>query len=375
MSVAIACLFVNCKQVRKATDLITNPSARELYAREFEDDSVHFSQWERAFEASRNDSLQIDLPYSETGTYFSKLYRSYAYDFHLQKGESLFVDVETDSVGKKVFLDLYNISTDSLATLKHIKSNDKGKVSLEYSVEQSGEYKLIVQPEITTTTRFFLRTYTKPLFGFPVAGKDNKAIQSFWGAARDGGKRSHEGLDIFADRGTPVLAVADGRVSSTGNRGLGGKQVWQRTGMFGYALYYAHLDSILVSSGANLKTGDTLGLVGNTGNARTTSPHLHFGIYEGYRGAIDPLPFVQISEIPEFDYSENQQESPFLVINASRANLRNSPTTKGQKIGEAIKNDTLSLLGKTDAWAHIQNKEGRKAFVHLSLATIPVLPN
>ncbi|WP_194527842.1 peptidoglycan DD-metalloendopeptidase family protein [Zobellia roscoffensis] len=366
---------MNCKQVRKATDLITNPSARELYAREFEDDSVHFSQWERAFEASRNDSLQIDLPYSETGTYFSKLYRSYAYDFHLQKGESLFVDVETDSVGKKVFLDLYNISTDSLATLKHIKSNDKGKVSLEYSVEQSGEYKLIVQPEITTTTRFFLRTYTKPLFGFPVAGKDNKAIQSFWGAARDGGKRSHEGLDIFADRGTPVLAVADGRVSSTGNRGLGGKQVWQRTGMFGYALYYAHLDSILVSSGANLKTGDTLGLVGNTGNARTTSPHLHFGIYEGYRGAIDPLPFVQISEIPEFDYSENQQESPFLVINASRANLRNSPTTKGQKIGEAIKNDTLSLLGKTDAWAHIQNKEGRKAFVHLSLATIPVLPN
>ncbi|WP_276167273.1 M23 family metallopeptidase [Zobellia alginiliquefaciens] len=366
---------MNCKQVRKATDLITNPSARELYAREFEDDSVHFPQWERAFEASRDDSLQIDLPYSETGTYFSKLYRSYAYDFHLQKGESLFVDVETDSVGKKVFLDLYNISTDSLATLKHIKSNDKGKVSLEYSVEQSGEFKLIVQPEITTTTRFFLRIYTKSLFGFPVAGKDNKAIQSFWGASRDGGKRSHEGLDIFADRGTPVLAVADGRVSSTGNRGLGGKQVWQRTGMFGYALYYAHLDSILVSSGANLKIGDTLGLVGNTGNARTTSPHLHFGIYEGYRGAIDPLPFVQTSEIPEFDYSENQQESPVLVINASRANLRNSPTINGQKIGEAIKNDTLSLLGKTDAWAHIQNKEGRKAFVHLSLATISELPN
>ncbi|WP_400072941.1 peptidoglycan DD-metalloendopeptidase family protein [Zobellia russellii] len=362
---------MNCKQVRKATDLITNPSARELYARDFDEDSVYFPQWQRAFDASRNDSLRIDLPYSETGTYFSQSYRSYAYNFQLEKGETLMAEVETDSIGKKVFLDLYRTTTDSLSTLKHIKSNDKGKVSLSYVVEQPGNYKLIVQPEMSMTTRFFLRLYTKPLFGFPVAGKDNKAIQSFWGAARDGGKRLHEGLDIFADRGTPVLAVADGRVSSTRNRGLGGKQVWQRTGIFGYSLYYAHLDSILVKSGENLKTGDTLGLVGNTGNARTTSPHLHFGIYEGYNGAMDPLPFVKTSEIPEFDYSEDWQESPIIIIKAVRANLRNAPTTSGQKIGEAIKNDTVALLGTTDSWAHIQNKNGMKSYVHLSLTSIP----
>jgi hypothetical protein len=58
-----------------------------------------------------------------------------------------------------------------------------------------------------------------------------------------------------------------------------------------YSLYYAHLDEQLVSQGDRVAEGDTIGLVGNTGNARTTPPHLHFGIYAA-GGAINPLPFV-----------------------------------------------------------------------------------
>ncbi len=59
------------------------------------------------------------------------------------------------------------------------------------------------------------------------------------------------------------------------------------------SLYYAHLDTQLVSSGERVRAGDTLGLVGNSGNARTTAPHLHFGIYVRGEGAVNPLPFVR----------------------------------------------------------------------------------
>ncbi|PKA99902.1 SH3 domain-containing protein [Flavobacteriaceae bacterium MAR_2009_75] len=367
---AIFVLLITCKQVRKATDLITKPSARELYARNHENDSVRFPLWKKSFESSLKDSLSIDLPYSETGTYFDELYRTYSYNIELHKGRTFFVEIQTDTVGKKVFIDLYKISKDSLGTLELLESNNENRKSIEYQVEDSGIYKLTIQPEIEKTSSFSMRLYTRPVFRFPVAGKDNQAIQSFWGAARDRGRRTHEGLDIFADRGTPIIAATDGRVSSTGNRGLGGKQVWQRTGIFGYSLYYAHLDSILVNSGEKVETGDTLGLVGNTGNARTTKPHLHFGIYQGYRGAIDPLPFVRISEVPQFEPYKDRIETPVISISGSRANLRNRPSLGGAKIGEAIKNDTLALLGLTDKWAHVQNQEGMKAFVHLSLVDI-----
>ena len=57
-------------------------------------------------------------------------------------------------------------------------------------------------------------------------------------------------------------------------------------------LYYAHLDEHRVRGGQCVEPGDTLGLVGTTGNAEGTVPHLHFGIYVPGEGAVDPYPFV-----------------------------------------------------------------------------------
>ena len=73
---------------------------------------------------------------------------------------------------------------------------------------------------------------------------------------------------------------------------LGLSYVWLYDARRGQALYYAHLDSQIVQAGVQVDVGDTLGLVGNTGNARSTSPHLHFGIYRHGEGALDPLPFI-----------------------------------------------------------------------------------
>lgn len=126
---------------------------------------------------------------------------------------------------------------------------------------------------------------------FPVAGKSS-IIGSFWGAVRDGGKRKHEGIDIFAKKGTPVVAIAEGVVLDVGNTPRGGKTVWLRSLNDDFAYYYAHLDKQLVQPGQYVKKGDRLGTVGNTGNAKLTPPHLHFGIYT-YSGAVNPLPIVK----------------------------------------------------------------------------------
>jgi murein DD-endopeptidase MepM/ murein hydrolase activator NlpD len=132
---------------------------------------------------------------------------------------------------------------------------------------------------------------------FPVAGK-RSIIGSFWGATREGGKRKHEGIDIFAAKRTPVVAVNDGIVVDVGNTAKGGKTIWLRSFYDDFYYYYAHLDRQLVRIGESVKKGQYIGTVGNTGNAKLTPPHLHFGIYS-FTGAIDPLPHIKdLPKIP-----------------------------------------------------------------------------
>ena len=115
---------------------------------------------------------------------------------------------------------------------------------------------------------------------------------TFFGAERDAGARQHHGVDIFAPRGTPVLAATRGVVRSIAPNNLGGNVVWLSDSDRGQTLYYAHLDRHNVTAGQHVEIGDTLGFVGNTGNARTTPPHLHFGVYRRGEGPLDPYPFI-----------------------------------------------------------------------------------
>ncbi|MEJ7627300.1 MAG: M23 family metallopeptidase [Ferruginibacter sp.] len=127
---------------------------------------------------------------------------------------------------------------------------------------------------------------------FPIAGKSN--IGSYWGAERDGGKRKHEGIDIFAAKETPVVAISDGVIEYVGNDNIGGKTITLQPDDYEWEAYYAHLDKQFVINGQHVKKGQLIGTVGNTGNAKTTPAHLHFGIYTD-NGAIDPLPYIQTS--------------------------------------------------------------------------------
>jgi murein DD-endopeptidase MepM/ murein hydrolase activator NlpD len=127
-------------------------------------------------------------------------------------------------------------------------------------------------------------------FVFPVA--DPHTFSSTFGAPRSGG-RTHEGNDIFAPMGTPLLAAERGVLDNIGTGTLGGIKLWV-VGESGTHYYYAHLIAYAegIHEGMVVEAGEVIGYVGNTGNAISTPPHLHFEIHPDGGEAIDPYPLL-----------------------------------------------------------------------------------
>ena len=110
-----------------------------------------------------------------------------------------------------------------------------------------------------------------------------------WGAPRSGGRR-HEGVDMIATRGMPIYAVIGGVVTFKSNR-LGGNAV-SLAGDNGNRYYYAHLDSY-VGGSRRVFQGELIGYNGDSGNARFSTPHLHFQVHPGGGRPVNPYPTVR----------------------------------------------------------------------------------
>lgn len=109
-----------------------------------------------------------------------------------------------------------------------------------------------------------------------------------WGAPRSGGRR-HQGVDMIGPRGTPILAIVDGRAIS-GERELGGHTI-HFVGSDGNTYFYGHLDEYGLLG--EVQAGDIIGYMGDTGNAKSSTPHLHFEIHPGGGAAVNPYPTVR----------------------------------------------------------------------------------
>ena len=138
-----------------------------------------------------------------------------------------------------------------------------------------------------------------PVTGDPPSGAMACPVDGFhsftdtWGAPRSGG-RTHEGVDMLADRGTPVVAVEDGTIHRMSNTRRGGIAVWLG-GIGGDRYYYAHLDAWApgLAVGQMVSRGETLGTVGTTGNAPAHIPHLHWEFHPDRRGPVNPTPLAR----------------------------------------------------------------------------------
>lgn len=125
----------------------------------------------------------------------------------------------------------------------------------------------------------------------PVKDVSKDQVANTWHAPR-GTDRLHEGQDIFAPRGTPILSATEGYILRIGENTLGGQTI-SVVGAGGRVYYYAHLDSYAprIEEGDYVTTRTVLGYVGTTGNAAGTPPHLHFGVY-ATSGPVNPLPLL-----------------------------------------------------------------------------------
>jgi murein DD-endopeptidase MepM/ murein hydrolase activator NlpD len=114
------------------------------------------------------------------------------------------------------------------------------------------------------------------------------AIGDGFGAARPNG-RKHKGIDIPAQSGTPIPAAASGTVKNTGYEPGGAGNFVNIDHGGGLVTKYFHLSKILVSRGQKVIDGQTIGLVGSTGNS--SGPHLHFEVWDGGQ-ARDPMGYI-----------------------------------------------------------------------------------
>jgi len=148
----------------------------------------------------------------------------------------------------------------------------------------------------------------------PVSNKDLKRLSSYYGYRTDPiykVRKFHSGIDFSAPTGTEVYATGDGVVKQIKSSRTGyGKQIVIDHG-YGYETMFAHLHKFEVKRGQNIKRGQLIGLVGNTG--KSTAPHLHYEIIKNGK-TINPIYFFYNDLTPEeyeqvLEMSESSNQS------------------------------------------------------------------
>lgn len=320
--------------------------------------------WLAVGQEALKDTVTQELPWRETGYFELAEIRAVSVRFSAKDGENIAAKMAiTGGTKGQVFLDLYKMDDRPDRPPRHVAATDSGGLALSYLIRSDGDYLLRVQPELSKSFSYDLTIEKAPSLSFPVEGKSDRAIRSFFGASRDGGRRRHKGVDIFAAKGTPALAAVKGRITRVYERGIGGKVVWLRADKTGDNLYYAHLDKQLVRPGQRVEIGDTVGLVGKTGNARTTPPHLHFSVYRRGRGAVDPYPFIR-TEYPlnASPTGDTTWVGQWVRSRMDKAFFKKTPSKKALKLAELPKHFPIKILAAYKNYFRVELPDGRLGY-------------
>jgi murein DD-endopeptidase MepM/ murein hydrolase activator NlpD len=361
-------LLASCEEVEKVVDDLRDLTPHEAYVESLRDaglaESALGSDWIRAASEAVEQAHTVALPFQEEGYLAPEQPSAVGYRFSLVRGQILTIRTQIDAADSlRVFVDFFRVPEDADDPLRPVADTDTVAAGhWTYEPNRAGEYMLRLQPELLRGGRYRVTLSLAPALAFPVQGGSPNDIGSGFGAPRDGGDRSHAGVDIFAPRGTPALAATSGVVSRVQITNLGGKVVWIQDERRSARLYYAHLDSQLVARGQRVEVGDTVGFVGNTGNARTTPPHLHFGVY--VRGAVDPDPFIRPPRRQLPPMTADLDLLGGWARTRDDAELRTSPNLDGEGAVETLATHApLRILGGAGSWFRVRLPDGRQGWV------------
>ena len=363
--IALCIAGSSCSKSSGPLSIFKKLSPHDAYAQRLKDAgldrSAMGSAWLLNADQIIGKPLNINIPYKETGYFPEEKVASTALRFAAKRGQKLRI-----AISKKPFTN-FNIYADLFeengAQPRLIASADTIGANLDHEVKQTGNYILRLQPELLRSGEYTLTITAGPSLSFPVSEAGKPKIGSFWGDGRDEGGRKHEGIDIFAPKRTPAIAAANGTVTGVTVNNLGGNVVFMRPNDADYTLYYAHLDVQSVQPGQTVTTGDTVGLVGNTGNARTTPSHLHFGIYTN-NGAIDPLEFVNREVKAPLPVT-----APLRFLNATvrtsakTTKLYNLPSEKSLAVQTLGPHTPLTVSAATDGWYKVSLPDGQGGYI------------
>jgi len=323
-----------------------------------------YSEWSAAAKRALRDRLTVRPSFRELLYFPSNRATAVGYRLELRRGQRVTLELERHT-SARFFAELFEEIGPGEPVYRLVQSAPPDASAVAFEASSDGPHVLRIQPELMMGGSVLVTLTSAAALTFPVQGKSARAIGSRFGETRDGGARAHEGIDIFAPRDTRVLAVAEGVVTSVANTPVGGKVVWQEDPERNVIYYYAHLNSQSVHVGDRVQAGDEIGKVGNTGNASTSSPHLHFAVYQPGRVAINPEPFL-------FDQPVNVV-APLLVdaralgdLRAPRQNgvaLRREPDAAAIAVSILRSSEDLYVIGAVRDWYRVITLDGRSGFL------------
>jgi peptidoglycan LD-endopeptidase LytH len=318
--------------------------------------------WIREGEAAMEKSIDIALPFEEVFYWDPRQADAAGYRFFVKRGLRVEVVIEVSSSDSLLlFADLFRERGDSIIERIHVATADDAQRRLEFEPRRDAYYSLRIQPELLRGGQFRVRIREVPSIGFPVKGKNSRSIASFFGDPRDGGSREHHGVDIFAARHTSVLAPSSASVTRVGEGKVGGRYVWLYDSKRSMYLYFAHLETREVERGDKVSAGQLIGTVGNTGNAKTTPPHLHFGVYRN--GPIDPFCFIaETDTVPDKIKGDTMLLGKMILVSRESV-LRSFPTVAGV-FTDTLETDTLmTVTALTGNLCRVQLSDGSSAYL------------
>jgi murein DD-endopeptidase MepM/ murein hydrolase activator NlpD len=347
--------------------------------------------WVTAATTALRQPVEVSAPFRETGYFAESAAGAVGYLFSVRRGQRIDAKLQIDAPEPlRIFMDLFRLLDDDPQALVHVATGaptpiepPTPEISVPIGAPESirtlrleplrdGTYVLRIQPELLRNARWTVLLTADASLAFPVSGHTTQSIQSGFGADREAGRRSHRGVDIFARRGTPVLAASDGVVTRANTTAVGGNVVWVNDASRNLRLYYAHLDSHTVTSGQRVKAGDQLGTVGNTGNAITTPPHLHFGVYA--RGAVDPFPFLErLRTQPQELTADAARLGAWSRTVASTVELLVGPGRRARVLGTLDTLTPVKVWGASARWYRVTIPDGRTGYL-AAAATEPATP-